>query len=290
MQATLFAATLLDMLLFGMVAQQFYTYWITGFKDPTYLKLFVVVQFFLVAFQNSMIWYLVTKVFVIFEGQLPPGGSLWSGPANSLCQLFIVLLANSFLVFRIYGLTKSRTKSLVPIAFSIIAFVFGMVTVVATAWSSHSESFRYATSVVWYTSQATAECLITYFLVCALLKNRSGVHKSDLMVRYLARNVIQAGVLATIWALASLVSWFWLNHVLVYRLFDITSGSVYTHAIFETLISRIQLRGRMAASTFVDVECSTSDHVQWHLNFPTWPSLLVYRWTRSQIHQNGFMV
>ena len=60
------------------------------------------------------------------------------------------------------------------------------------------------------------------------------------MVKYLARNVIQTGVLATIWALASLVSWFWLSHVLVYRLFDITSGTVYTH-VSDSLVARVYL-------------------------------------------------
>jgi hypothetical protein len=53
--------------------------------------------------------------------------------------------------------------------------------------------------------------------------------RTDLMVRYLVRNVIQTAALATIWAIAALVAWFWVNRILVYRVFDITSGTVYTH-------------------------------------------------------------
>ena len=104
------------------------------------------------------------------------------------------------------------------------------------------------------------------FLVRALLKARSGMKRTDLMVRYLVRNVIQTAALATIWAIAALVAWFWLKHILVYRVFDITSGTVYTHvsvsfvqgycrlkeniqAIFDTLISRTQLRDRMASTS-----------------------------------------
>jgi hypothetical protein len=48
-------------------------------------------------------------------------------------------------------------------------------------------------------------------------------------VKYLVRNVIQMGLLATIWAIAALVSWFWLKDILIYRVFDITSGTVYLH-------------------------------------------------------------
>ena len=72
--------------------------------------------------------------------------------------------------------------------FSIMAFVFGIVTVTATAWTKQcvvffmlntrasidiiqsSQSYRYATSVVWYSSQTAAECLIS----CRLHFSSSG--------------------------------------------------------------------------------------------------------------------
>lgn len=129
---------------------------------------------------------------------IPIQGALWSGPANSLSQVCIILLANIFLAyrlvnlfgllftltryplrtFRIHGLTKSRIQSLTPIAFSFIAFVFGVVTTTTTTWVAKcvffiptdefqltpfesSQRYRYAFSVIWYTSQAVAECLIT---------------------------------------------------------------------------------------------------------------------------------
>src|SRR5579863_4298655 len=74
---------------------------------------------------------------------------LWEGPANSLCQLFIILLANLSLASRlvhrpvhadsmliskssIHGLTKSRVQSVTVAALSTVAFVFGMVTIVTT--------------------------------------------------------------------------------------------------------------------------------------------------------------
>ncbi|KAH9984924.1 hypothetical protein BJV77DRAFT_143680 [Russula vinacea] len=241
-KAILLSATLLDMSLFGLVTQQFYAYWTSGFRDTIFLKLFVNVQFVLVAFQSVLMCNLVFDVFVNFPGEMSPQSILWTGPINSLCQILIILFANMFLGSRIHRLTESRIQSLTPIALSIIAFAFGIVTIVTSAWSPYSESFRYATSVIWYTSQATAEFLITCSLARALLKSRSGVCRSDMMLRRLARNVIQTGVLATIWAISALVSRFWLKDVFVYRVFDITSGTVYMHAIFETLLSRTQLR------------------------------------------------
>jgi len=103
-----------------------------------------------------------------------------------------------------------------------------------------------------------SECLISYFLARGLLQARSGIERSDMIVKYLARNVIKTAALATLWSIAALVSWFWLKkHILIYRIFDITSGAVYTHAIFDTLIFRTRLRDRMAAtssgSAYVDL-------------------------------------
>ncbi|KAF8476312.1 hypothetical protein DFH94DRAFT_855241 [Russula ochroleuca] len=258
-QAIILSSTLVDMSLVGLVTHQFYIYWTSGFKDPLRLKLFVIAEFVLVIFQSIMMCHLVFEIFIRFQDQPPTLGALWSGPANSLSQICIILLANIFLAYRIHGLTKSYIQSLTPIAFSTIAFVFGMVTIVSTTWITNSQSYRYGLSVSWYTSQAMAECLITFFLSRALLKSQSGVRRSDMLVRDLARNVIQTGGLATIWAVAALISWFWLErNIIVYRFFDITSGTVYAHAIFDTLISRTKLRDRMAnTSAFVDFGHST---------------------------------
>jgi hypothetical protein len=69
----------------------------------------------------------------------------------------------------------------------------------------------------------------TDFLGRALLANRSGLKNSDTLVRHLFRNVVQIGLFATIWALAALATYFFLPHKTIYTLFDMTSGSIYTH-------------------------------------------------------------
>ena len=67
------------------------------------------------------------------------------------------------------------------------------------------------------------------FLVRTLLKSRTGVRRSDTVVNYLVRATIQTGGLATAWAIAGLVTWFFLPRIYAFRVIDITSGSVYTH-------------------------------------------------------------
>jgi len=73
------------------------------------------------------------------------------------------------------------------------------------------------------------------------------------MIHYFARRIIQLGLLATIWNLAALATWFLMPKYDIYTFFDATSGSVYTHVIFDTLLSRIRLRERMAASSHLEM-------------------------------------
>ena len=67
------------------------------------------------------------------------------------------------------------------------------------------------------------------FLVRTLRGSRSGIRKSDTVVNLIVRSAIQTGCFATIWAIADLVTWFFLPRVMAFRLFDLTSGSIYTH-------------------------------------------------------------
>ena len=67
------------------------------------------------------------------------------------------------------------------------------------------------------------------FLIQALLKSRSGFKKSDSLVHYLTRRVVQLGLFAVIWSLAGMATWFLLPKYTVFAFFDMTSGSIYTH-------------------------------------------------------------
>jgi len=86
--------------------------------------------------------------------------------------------------------------------------------------------------------------LRTVLLSRVLLKARSGVRQSDSTINYIVRSIIQTGCLATAWALAALATWFLLPKISAYRVFDITSGTVYTHvSMFFSLSHLSHLNG-----------------------------------------------
>jgi len=72
-------------------------------------------------------------------------------------------------------------------------------------------------------------------------------------VNYLIRQVIQIGFLAALWAIAGLATWFLMPSRSAYVLFDTTVGPMYTHVIYDTLLSRIRLRERMAKTSNIEI-------------------------------------
>ena len=69
----------------------------------------------------------------------------------------------------------------------------------------------------------------TVLLTRALLNARSGLRKSDSIVTYIVRNVVQIGLLGALCSLTELATWFLFPSTSVYEIFDITVGSIYTN-------------------------------------------------------------
>jgi hypothetical protein len=101
------------------------------------------------------------------------------------------------------------------------------------------------TSTIWHVLQAITECLLTctfsfstvrgemravstVLLSRALWKSRSGLQRSDSVVNYLIRRVIQIGFIATLWVVAELAAWFLFPHTTIYTIFNATAGPIYT--------------------------------------------------------------
>jgi hypothetical protein len=67
------------------------------------------------------------------------------------------------------------------------------------------------------------------FFARALMASRSGLKTSDSIVSHLVRKAIQIGFFATVWAIVALGTFFLFPQEIVYSIFDVTSGSIYTH-------------------------------------------------------------
>ncbi|KAH9976867.1 hypothetical protein BGW80DRAFT_884476 [Lactifluus volemus] len=249
----LLVGILLNSFFCGIISKQHYLYWTSGFNDPMYMKILVAAQFSIVVFQSAMDWLFAWNLYiVIYDKGYVSKASTWGSPVNSACQCLLIIMANTFLAYRIYNLTGSRLRTGLVFGLSFTAFLIGVpVTVVGWALTERpdievSYTIQRVAIVLWHTLQAIAEFLIMYFLYRALRASRSGLQRSDQVVHHLARSVIQIGLFAIIWAIAGFSTYFLLPKYTFYVLLDTTSGSIYTYMIYDGLLSRPRLRGQMA--------------------------------------------
>lgn len=169
-------------------------------------------------------------------------------------------------VISLYKLTQSRLQSGLVLAFSSMAFIFGVVNlsttwkrsydyhsmecelllmcVTATCRNSLPDNLQRLVSgtdfkrspsallrVRHFRNRCRARLIFPFevFLTRALLTSRSGMRRSNSVVHHFVRNAIQIGVFATLWSLAALGTYFLLPRWTIYTVFDMTSGSIYTH-------------------------------------------------------------
>ncbi|KAH9054938.1 hypothetical protein EDB87DRAFT_1362973 [Lactarius vividus] len=251
--------TLFNTFLFGVISQQLYAYSLSGLKDSMRIKIFVAAQYTVIAFQGIILWQLAWCHFVADYGVARSfRARMWQMPVITGCQCILVLSANIFLADRIRALTGCRIKSGVIIALSIGAFVFGMAITMLTWFGGLAPNGTFTQpqmiiSGFWHGLQAIAECLVAYSLMQALLNARTGIQRSDSVVYYLVRRIVQMGFFSTIWAISGLVAFIFFPNVC--SLLDMTVGSIYTHVIFDTLQSesRIGLREHIVEHSQCDM-------------------------------------
>jgi hypothetical protein len=123
-------------------------------------------------------------------------------------------------ITEIYIKPTSSSDSIQNIISSVRHGTQALVEILITSTLIHS-------SLITRTQLFDVMCVV--FLTRVLLKSLSGIRNSDSILYYLIRTVIQTGCLASGWAIAELATRFSLQNTLTYRLFDITSGAVYTH-------------------------------------------------------------
>ncbi|KAH9957472.1 hypothetical protein BGW80DRAFT_1381427 [Lactifluus volemus] len=206
----------------GIITKQYYLYWTS---ESIFNRILVVAQFSIVICQTVLNWLLAWTVFIhVYEIGDVLKAKTWQAPVASVCQCILIIIANTFLAFRIYNLTGSSLKTGLVFGFSLLAFITGViVNVIGFSLGSNLEvsgPSQRATSVVWHSLQAIAEFLIMYFLSQALLSSRSGI-EGQTESRTFCNALGRYGVIDILSS----------ARVTIYSVFDATSGSIYTHRL-----------------------------------------------------------
>ncbi|KAI0258097.1 hypothetical protein BC834DRAFT_136615 [Gloeopeniophorella convolvens] len=241
-------AILINTYVYGTVTQQFISYWGHGYKDSRLLKLFVGLVFLINSAQNSTVHAPSRSRYKL---------SSWPLYFASVADSLVVFLANIFLCARIYRLTQSKIRLWIGAVFSVASLMAGVASALA-GWIVQPTSNRHNGGIdigvfIWHGLQILTDSGIMLMLTRALLKSRSGISKSDSLVYHYIRCVVQTGCIATIWSIAETTTWWTLSDTTTYTIFNFSAGTIYTYAIYDTLLSRTRLRERLNEPTNFEV-------------------------------------
>ncbi|KAI0265349.1 hypothetical protein BC834DRAFT_970134 [Gloeopeniophorella convolvens] len=274
----------LNAYLFGIITQQFISYWFAGFKDRLSVNLrsllFKVeccgMQLGFAGVSNAQLppEIMLTSAVssVVYYGRLMDlTETPWPIFFNGIADGVLVLSSHIFLAIRIFNLTQSRLQGGVILVFALISSALAFATV-GKYWKVNcqlpeGDRSIHRTAIAWRTLQVLTDILITgasshlASLTRALLRSRSGARKFDFVVKYFVRCAIQTGLFASAWAIAELATWFILPQTTAYLIFATTVGSIYTHMLFDTLLSRTRLRKQLGETSNLEfsIDAQTQD-------------------------------
>ncbi|KAI0258099.1 hypothetical protein BC834DRAFT_136927 [Gloeopeniophorella convolvens] len=251
-------AILINAYVYGIVTQQFISYWEHGYKDSRSLKLFVGLVFLINSVQNSTLWFLAWMCFVHTPSRPEYKMPSWPLYFVPMADSLVVFLANTFLCARIYRLTQSGMRLWIGAVLSVASLMAGVASTLA-GWIVQPTSSRHDDAIgigvfIWHGLQILTDSGIMLMLTHALLKSRSGISKSDSLVYHCIRCVVQTGCIATIWSIAETITWWTVTDTTTYTIFNFSAGTIYTYAIYDTLLSRTRLRERLNEPSNTNLE------------------------------------
>jgi len=231
--------------LYGLVSFQFISYYNAGFKDPLWIRVMVVVLFIVDTAHAASCVYAAWDMCVTHYGD--PSFLLvvtWIVPFTAVSTAFIAMISQSYLIHRLYMLTKNRILVAAALACSICACVSGFYSGTLVGVLGNVKYFdRLSVPVaVWLGSQTIADVIITISLITVLLRSRTGFRRTDTVVNRLIRGAIQTGFFVSLFAMADLFGFLFDQSSNLYSVFAMPIGRIYTNTLMDTLNARAHLK------------------------------------------------
>ncbi|KAI0723430.1 hypothetical protein C8Q76DRAFT_395199 [Earliella scabrosa] len=232
--------------LYGVSCSQVYYYYTRYNRDKWIIKLLVTVVWtsdsvHQALISHSIYWYLVKEY----------------GNPNAMTMLnktivvevlfngFTGLFVQSFFALRVYRLSEKRLYLFIPVAL-LVAAEFG-VSVAYTIRAFSLNTFMDLTalralSICMNVFAAAADVLIAAILCTLLHTSRTNFARSNTLINKLIIFAVNTGLLTSVCACISLITFFTLPNSFVYICFYFLIGRLYSNSLMATLNARKSLR------------------------------------------------
>jgi len=145
-----------------------------------------------------------------------------------------------FICWRINILNGSKLITGIIVFFALCSFVGGVaVTTCVTIIPEFTriQEFEEA-AIIWLSSSAIADIIITLSLVWSLHTHKTGNSESDSLINKIIRITLQTGALTTTFAILDVLMYVTIKNSTWQFLWDFPLGKLYTNSLLSTLNAR----------------------------------------------------
>ncbi|EJF65671.1 hypothetical protein DICSQDRAFT_77347 [Dichomitus squalens LYAD-421 SS1] len=270
--------------LWGISCSQLFYYYTRYHKDPLSLKLLVGTVFVSDSVHQAVI---IQSVYAYLVTDYGDPTKLMHPNTGLIIQVFFTaltgLLVQSFFVLRIWRLSNKRTYLVIPVIFLVLAEFSVSVAYAVKAFFLpsflHVNRIR-GLSICMNAFAAAGDVAIAGCLCTILHLSRTEFSKSNALINKLMVFAVNTGLLTSICAVTSLITFFAVPNSFVYITFYYLIGRLYNNSLLATLNARRSLREGTSSG---DISLSLRDG-QAHSPASAYPV------PHSQRGQNGITV
>ncbi|VDC05156.1 unnamed protein product [Peniophora sp. CBMAI 1063] len=230
--------------LWGVSCLQTWIYYTSYPDDPVYMKLLVFVIWALDTLHQALVShgvyiYLITN----FANLAILNTVVWSVLAEVVVNALTAFIVQLFLTYRVYKLSQKNYWLTIPCVCLSLGQFIGFMVYSGKAYAGNFTTFEQVLTlknldISLNVVTAATDVAIAGTLTYLLHKSRTGFRKTDTIVKKLIIFVVNTGLLTSINALCSLITYSARPDTFLYICFFFVMGRLYSNSLLATLNAR----------------------------------------------------
>jgi len=239
----------------GIVTTQTVYYFQHYQDDKPSSKLMVAVVWLLDVLHTVMVFvsdwlWLITHFGVVGISNWIP----WSLGVTVVLTAMITVIVHSFLIFRIYGLSRGNWFVVGPIL-ALAVIRLGLASTTCAKMLIYANFDEFVDNVAWVftmglVTSSVLDVVITSCLLWYLGNAKTGFAGMDQIVNTLSLYAVENGLLTSVAIVISLGFWLGMRDNLIFMAIHFVVAKLYANSLLATLNSRKNIRERNRATSF----------------------------------------
>ncbi|TFK36160.1 hypothetical protein BDQ12DRAFT_634540 [Crucibulum laeve] len=236
--------TFINMILYGILIVQTYSYYQTYKRDAAWIK-YLVLYLFIVETVNTGCDIAMMYQPLIQQFGQPDAVKFFPTmfAAEPIVIVFVSTPIQLFFAWRIKLLTKSNWLAAVIGFFAFVSMAGGTWTtigIVKVKLFSRKPELHWP-ALLWFLAACISDILITIVLVVSLSKRKTGFVATDDAISKIIRMTVQTGMLTALFAIGDVIFFMTLPHTALNFLWDLALSKLYSNCLLSTLNARESL-------------------------------------------------